>query len=194
MKKICLILSILFTFSAFAIEATLVKFSGDVTVDGAQVKKSGVKLKIGSTLIAKDEKSYFIVQYNNGTKFIVKNGELIIGLLKDKEVDVNLVRGLFTVVVKKTKDQKFSVKTKNAVMGVRGTKFGVSETDIDSYICVCEGSVEVSNSKTTQIISRNQDAHIQKDQEFSVTTASEMMWNMSVANFKDLGVEVEPLN
>ena len=68
----------------------------------------------------------------------------------------SLFSGSLISFIKPKKDKKkhFRIKTKAAVVGVRGTKFfvsyGPSKNPNDSWVCVNEGSVEVKSRKGKQ--------------------------------------------
>lgn len=192
MKYLLIFLCFSISISAWSFEAFISKINGDVTINSKKANV-GDPLKIGNIVEAKGAKSFFIVKYENGTTFIIKNGKLKVKKLDKKKSKVDIIKGIMSVSVIKNSEQKFSVATKNAVMGVRGTKFWISEDAEESYLCVCEGAVEVENKTHKELVSRNEDTHVKKNGKFTVTKAPTDMWKMAVMDLELLGVSVKPL-
>ena len=93
-------------------------------------KKSLVRIKNSSLNLMITAKSYMKIS-NIGTDDI------------DSTV-VTMAKGfLWGHLQKKSKNKNFKVITKNAAMGVRGTKFSVSYGPTGTLGCVCDGSVRV---------------------------------------------------
>lgn len=176
---------------------TLTKVIGEVLVN-TEAAKVNYEFSEGDVLEAIGEKSIAIVQYKDGTRFLLKNGNAKISTTKKKNRKVSLIKGIISVVVEKVeKDKKphFYVKTKNSTMGVRGTKFWVEEKPEYSYMCVCEGEVVVKNKKSKVSVKRNQDVHIKsKEAKLEVQTASTQMWQMAIDTFKMMDVKIKPLS
>ena len=78
--------------------ATLKKYSKGATINGKAINSS-VKLTQNDRLEAIGKKEYFIVEYDDGSKFFVRNGKLIIEELKEnhirKESLFSLISGFF---------------------------------------------------------------------------------------------------
>jgi len=114
----------LFTGSAFADSATVLKFDGNVTVNGKKIK-AGAKIAVGSEVIARGEKSYIDIKMGDDTVKL-KDGKLIINNLKNTDRTIDLIKGVLFARIKKkimdkskSKERRFRVRTKTAVMGVR---------------------------------------------------------------------------
>jgi hypothetical protein len=100
------------------------------------------------------------IKTSKNSKVFIKNNDNIIKLFANSTIRFNgfkdtkktsaikLLQGFLWAKVEKDPKQtkiKFSIKTKHAVAGVRGTKFAVSSNENKSLICVCEGAVDVKN-------------------------------------------------
>jgi hypothetical protein len=174
--------------------AELVRFRGNVTVNGNGPQKGQMLMK-GDVLVADGAKSFFVVRYKDGTRFMIKNGRLEVDNLDrmNKKSSYKLIKGyIFSYVNPKSK-QNFKIKTKHASMAVRGTKFWLNESASESYLCVCEGSVEVKNDTGLISIGKNQDIHIDKNtKKLSLTPANPRMLKMALSGLKELGVSVNP--
>ncbi len=191
--KILIIIISLISLSSFSFEASIEKIKGNVLLDG-QAAQKGALLRKGQVLKAIGPKSFFIVKYKNGSKFMVKDGILEIVRFSKRTSEINLIKGfLYSHVIKKN-NQEFKIHTKSTVMGVRGTKFGIQESDDESYLCVCEGTVEVENKTGKILVTRNQDIHATKLSKLEITNANAQMWKMAVEGIEVLGTKVKPLN
>lgn len=73
-------------------------------------------------------------------------------------------------------------------MGVRGTKFYVEEKADETYLCFCEGSVEIKNAISSQMVNKNEDAHVKENTEFKKTPANDMMIKMAKEGFIEMGL------
>ena len=134
----------LFTLASGMDMARLTLVKGNVLINGEKIT-SPQGIKEGDLLKAKGPRSLFAVLYQDGSRFLVRNGELRIEKLKKKETEMSLLKGtIYSYLKKKNKGNKnqMTIRTKTASYGVRGTKFYVTEEDEKSYLCVCEGSVE----------------------------------------------------
>lgn len=195
MKSFLTLLSLIITFNLFAFDATIVKINGECLVDGKKVE-TGSKVNQGQKLVTNGKGSYAVVEYENGTKFIIKEGSLQIKKLSKKQSLIGLFKGTFLSFVngkdKKKKQENFKVLTKHASMGVRGTKFWAEVTNEETYLCVCEGEVEIKRDDKKMSVKRGQDIHVNKSNDLSLATANENMWNMALDGFKLMDVSVKP--
>lgn len=184
---------ILIQISIFALEAKITKIKGQVTV-GNMLARVGMVLEEGQVIHAKGKKSFFIVEYNNGTRYMMRNGQLKIEKIETGESILRLINGTIFSSVKKSqngKKPKFKVMTKTATLGVRGTKFFVSEYDKESYLCVCEGVVNVTNKMGSVDVRKNQDIHVKSGEKLEVVSANMDMVQMGIEVFKELGDPIE---
>lgn len=107
-------------------------------------------------------KSTAIVTLNEGSKVKLNENSVLLASQLDEgaatggAVDIELQAGSAFAKVTKRKENKFRIHTKSATMGVRGTEFfaGVSAPDDkgDLWMCVREGSVEVTDDATEQSV------------------------------------------
>ena len=174
--------------------ASLTRFSGNVSInDGAVV--SPQKVKAGDKITAQGPKSFFIIRYENGSRFMVRDGG--IQVLKDspKNKKIDLIKGVLFAYLKPKSKQNLEVLTKSAVMAVRGTKFLVSEDPKDTYLCVCEGAVEIKNSTGSMSIAKGQDIHVKsKKSKLKMSGANSAMWTMAQEGFSVLDLKIPELN
>lgn len=188
--KVCL-LCVLIIPHAFS--AQIARIKGDVFINAKAAKKKQ-KLKAGDIIKAQGKNSFFVIVYDDGSKVLIKDGVLRINKMEQKEVEYGLIRGLFYSYINPKAKTKHNIKTKFAAMGVRGTKFWLREEMGESYLCVCDGSVEVSKDNKSILVSRNQDIRVTHEtKNLEVKTASPPMWALAVEGLADLGVSVKPL-
>lgn len=186
------ILLVLFSFSVFAkFEAKIVKSHGVVKVDGKKAKKNQLVEK-GQVISALGKKNFFIVKYSTGTSFLIRDGELLVEAVQPKATTFQLLNGTIHSYVNKKTDKNVTIKTKRASFGVRGTKFWLRESVSESYLCVCEGKVEVENDKGKISVERNQDLHVRTGEELQTTAPTDFMWSMATEGLKEMGIDVEP--
>lgn len=170
--------------------ATVTRINGDVKVNGKALTKDA-KLKVGDNLTADGKKSFVQFKTIYGSVILLKDGELKLTDLQKKSSKVELVKGEFFHYMKEKSKRNFSVKTKSAVMGIRGTKYYISEKQDESYLCVCEGVVEAKRGDETQLISKNEDLHVKDGQKLKKLKANEMMIMMTASGFKEMGYPVK---
>ena len=73
-------------------------------------------------------------------------------------------------------------------MGVRGTKFYIDQSEKETYLCVCEGKVEISNEISKEEVEKNEDAHVSKRNKIEATQANNDMLSMAWDGFKEMGL------
>ncbi len=192
MKKLISAFCLLLSLNLWA--AQIIKFQGDVFFDNEKVSDL-IILNQGKVLRVSGKKSFAIVQFDDGSKSILKDGEMIIQESTFKKTKLSLLNGLLSLVINPERKTNFTVTTKNATLGVRGTKFMVQDSAQETYLCVCEGEVEASNRLGRVSVKRGEDIHLnQSTKDFQVTEASSAMWKMSVEQFSLMGVKVPPRN
>ncbi len=187
MKILFCLITFLMSLSALADSALLSKLKGEIKINGV-VAKEGQKALTGEEVSALGKTSSVQLTYEDGSRSLLRNGKMkIAGDSTDKETIIELAQGiLFT---SKSKSQKsLLVKTKSSAMGIRGTKFYVEEKADETYLCVCEGSVEIKNSKSSQMVNKNEDAHVKADTEFKKAPANDMMMTMAKEGFIEMGL------
>jgi hypothetical protein len=135
-----------------------------------------------------------IIRYKDGSRFLFKEGLLIIKSVneKSKENKLSLIKGLIYSFTVPNSNNKFEVTTKAATMGVRGTKFWLKVDGDESYLCVCDGKVEVSNEKKSVMVNRNQDITVNTNStKLEVSPPSNLMWTRALSGFEQLELEVQ---
>ncbi|MFT6633267.1 MAG: hypothetical protein ACJAS4_003237 [Bacteriovoracaceae bacterium] len=190
MKFLTVMLTLLFSFSIYAVDFKIKRMSGEILVNTKKITKTTI-LKVGDTIQAKGKKSFIQIQNNLGSSFLIKNGIMKLVKFENDESIINLVKGkFFHYFDKKIGKGKFSVKTKHAVMGVRGTKYMIESNDKFDYLCVCEGSVAASRSKRdkTIFVNKGEDLfYYLGKKEANKQNSSDQMFSMTANEFQSMG-------
>jgi hypothetical protein len=161
------------------------------------------KLKEGDLLtppfkIKASEKSFVILQMNDVDLVMLKNGELNIDEIKTPEKKITeqlfeLIKGTIFLSQEPLKGESVRpekiFKTKQASMGIRGTKFFLEVTD-STYLCVCEGKVQIDNGVNQLEITEKEDVYAQLMAPMKKSLANDMMIKMVKDGFKEMGIEV----
>ncbi|HXH75773.1 MAG TPA: FecR family protein [Bacteriovoracaceae bacterium] len=168
-----------------ASDATVVLVKGNVTVDMKQVVLGQV-IKEGKEIDAMGPKSVIQLSFSDKSRILLKHGILKIEKpTAGQETFLRLVKGI--LYAQKAKGNlNFKLATANATMGVRGTKFFVSETEAESYLCVCEGLVSVSNNLSTAEVGIKEDLRVKPGEKFEKTKANDMMWALALKGFTEM--------
>ena len=168
-------------------EASLSKINGIVSVNG-KTATSGMELHIGDTISARGKGVSAEIVFEDKSRMLLRNGELKIQKpTAPKQTLVQLVHGvLFSSKEKSEKDLK--VQTRFASMGVRGTKFYVEQQTEETYLCVCEGAVEIANGVSSAVVNKNEDARVSMGKRFTKSNANQMMIDMALDGFKEMGL------
>jgi ferric-dicitrate binding protein FerR (iron transport regulator) len=191
--KNLLLLSIFLTGSLAmaADETTALKWNGNVTIDGKVMKSQGEKIKQGATVEAKGEYSFIDMRLGDGSLVRLSNGKVVTTSLAPKKSILTLISGKLYNYIQKAAGQSYAVRTKSAVMGVRGTKFMVSEDDKKTYVCVCEGAVEAKKTDKSEnvLIKEYEDLDVLKDKSLNKPKkAAQTMVDTVKSVFQDMGI------
>lgn len=186
LSVLCLVL--FFTQATLAAIGTVQKIHGQVFINGKEAKIDQT-VEAKSLVEAKDKKSFVIISFFNGSRFLLRNGVVNLEGTSGRDSVIDLVSGEIFSYVREGQGFSQKVKTKKAVMGVRGTKFYVKETPEESYLCVCDGKVEIKNSKSSALVSKNEDVHAKIDTVFQKSPANQMMQEMAWDGFKEMGFD-----
>ena len=174
--------------------AQLERSRGPVTLNGKKVVSKGQQLKTGDRLSSSGKGNFFVVKYDDGSRFLVKDGELTIDKLQGKSTEIGLLRGTFLSFVEPKSKNQLSIKTRTASLGVRGTKFWVTESPKETYLCVCEGEVEIANDTGSVIVEKNEDIRVSsRGHKLKKSLATNVMWGMAIGDFKELGFDIPPM-
>ena len=146
-------------------EIKILRLSGKAHL-GLTELKAGDSIKTEGLLKLSEEKNSEIdLMYPQGHKIRLKAGSQIQIASESKNYATNLklITGRALLHFQKTPDAKsFKIITKTAVAGVRGTKFSIEEKDGDTYLCVCEGVVELESNKLIRRVNEGQDLWARK--------------------------------
>jgi hypothetical protein len=154
-----LLAGLLLPATVFAASGTIVYAEGDVTVRSGTDRHDAA---IGDTVGAGDTivtgpRSLAVIDLTNSTTVKLKEKtSLAIDSIGDATSVTLTAGGVFTSIARKLTG-RFSLQTKTAVCGVRGTEFFVAygraiEAEPDVWMCVNEGSVEVAIPETGQAV------------------------------------------
>ena len=148
MKLIIFILCSLIMSLNFAADGKLVVLKGEVKVNERAIKKKAV-IKYGDVIDVLKE-SLAVVKLSSGSLFKLKSDsrlKIIKPTRKDQKTYYSYVLdfGEIFLDIKKNSKSKHRVQSKNATLGVRGTKFFVSSEKSKKkiWMCVNEGEVSV---------------------------------------------------
>lgn len=151
MKILTLILT-LFGSSGFAYNGVVHVLRGSATLSsqGKNEKvKVGTTVNGGDTIKTDSASLVLIVMIDKAVLKLNENSELLVPLKKEDGVVLN-AGSLFSKIPKQLPSEEFKVRTPSMVAGVRGTEFFTSfgpnkETSKDLWLCVNEGSVQVTS-------------------------------------------------
>lgn len=179
-----LLASLFITSFAYA-DATITRSGGDIKVNGKAIT-TGTIVKNGEEIVISGKKSFAQLKFDDGSRMLIKEGTLKLSAPEEaKQNLVQLVKG--TIFVHKAKgDSSLKIKTNHSMMGVRGTKFFVQEDPKETYLCVCEGKVEISNGVSTEMISMKEDAFVSSGKAFKKSIANQMMWDMATQGVNEI--------
>ncbi len=142
---------------AAALEGEIVYTDGEVFVSqGTNETEAfiGMKVSEGDTLETLED-SLAVIRLAEGTEIKMRESTVLSLDSLGRQVSVNLTKGgVFSRVYRQAVD-RYDVRTQNAVAGVRGTEFFMAfgktiDEKPDVWLCVNEGSVEVSIAETKE--------------------------------------------
>jgi ferric-dicitrate binding protein FerR (iron transport regulator) len=139
----------------FALDGTLTYFTGSVTVerDGAMHQGAiGMAIHEGDVVRTEAQSTAVITLKNNADIKLRADTALDMAILGE-EVKVRLLRGSIFSRVRKKLFKSYGVEAETVLAGVRGTEFFIAygrtiEATPDIWLCVNEGSVDVTVSET----------------------------------------------
>lgn len=171
---------------AFA-DATITRMNGDVKVNGKALSKDSV-VKTGEELVITGKQSFAQIKFDDGSRMLVKEGSVKLSEPEKAEKKTNLVQLVKgTIFVDKAKSESpLKIKTSHSIMGIRGTKFFVQEDPKETYLCVCEGTVEISNGVSTELVTMKEDATVSSGKAFKKSKANQMMWDMATQGVNEI--------
>jgi len=195
MKRFELIaaLMLLFIFAGYSscfAQGVVGKIQGIVTIDGAPAKAAD-PVKDGS-IIEADKNAYVDIRFDDSDVIRVKNGRVVFSLASNK-THLSVVRGSVYISIRKffASNRTFSLDSRNAVAGVRGTKFLFEAAPEGTYVCVCEGVVTVSPKVDERIqknVAKDYDLWIKDGKPVKEPKLSPDMSLMTNQVFEDMGI------
>ena len=141
----------------FALDGQVVYSEGTVTVtSGGASQDAGPGTKVSQEdTVTTGADGLAVIDLSNATQIKLRENTSVVVQAIGDDTRVSLTTGgLFTHVLRKLSGT-FSVRTDNAVAGVRGTEFFVAygrtvDNQRDIWLCVNEGTVDVSIPSTNQ--------------------------------------------
>ncbi|MFB6346279.1 MAG: FecR domain-containing protein [bacterium] len=171
---------------------------GSVTLNGTPAE-TGDHLSESDVLKAyESDTSYVDVSFPDGHLVRFKGANVKLNSIGN-EIFLKLERGKAFPSVETEVDGQtsFQIKTPQAIMGIRGTKFFTQVTDRQTYACVCEGQVSVQrrgswNSGVGRIVTipAGFDLHFFGNQPLSPPKLSPQMVTRTWNEFAKMGLEV----
>lgn len=170
---------------------TIVNVVGDAKFESRPLK-SGDSFASGGTIeVASDGKSMVDIKYPEGHVFRLKSGARL-SIAGEKTANLktlNLLKGKAFLHFQKDSDaNEFKIHTKTAVAGVRGTKFLLEDRDGATYLCVCEGVVELHkpDAKDGRTVTAGQDLWSRPDKPLGQPKVDEGMKAETAAEFESM--------
>jgi hypothetical protein len=191
LKLISITILLLSCTNLFAVEFSIKRHFGVIKINGKQLS-STMKLKVGDRIEAVGKKSFVQIKNDLGSVFLLRNGELKLELFNSDESLVSLRSGKFFHYFNKKLNykRKFKVKTRHAIMGVRGTKYMVTTSADEDYLCVCKGLVwaKKNNMNKEFEIGANEDLYLYSGKKTSLKNkSSPQMISMTSKEFSEMG-------
>jgi ferric-dicitrate binding protein FerR (iron transport regulator) len=162
------------------------KYEGSAIVQGAHLKSGGV------LIVSEKNGSQVDLEFSEGHHMRLKQGsQMQIDLSQVHRRVLHLLSGqLFVHAAKLKADSSLQIHTKTAVAGVRGTEFLIQSEGKGTYVCVCEGTVEVTKTGDDQLkrlVSVGQDIWSRPDKPLGEAKNSSDMSKATLKEFADLG-------
>jgi len=127
---------------------------GEVTMDGRPLE-IGDRVVSGSTFVTAPDSSCEIL-FGGKNIFRIQENTVVVITLKKGQGELDLQKGGMALVLQKletlgSREPEFGVTTPSASLGVRGTAFFVQvESESSTYICACNGTLQVEDGKSRQ--------------------------------------------
>ena len=186
MKYASLICVLMFSLNTYANGflpiANIVKINGTALINNEEVQV-GAEVAKGMEIKIPKKGDYIVVKFQNGHKVRFTEATVKIEELTEKVSLISLLKGqVHTFVKKLMPEEKFTIKTKYASFGVRGTKFGISldESKKEAYLCVCEGIVQTTQGNKSVDVLKDEDLWVGANaKKLEAKKATAMMVNMT---------------
>ncbi len=186
MKKQFIKLTVFILFlstQTFAYSGKITYIQGEVNViSNGQTKKAEKNTVVsdGDSLKTGSQSLVILVMDDNAQLKLNENSDLTIPLKQENAVALNS-GSVFSKIPKQKLKQQFKVITPTAVMGVRGTQFFTAfgtddERATDLWMCVEEGSVDVTTSNTKKSVVVNAGQGILVTDKKGLTAPKKYAW------------------
>lgn len=171
-------------------------FEGKPISEGDVISRPGVLRVKGEKNKKYQDGAFLDLKFSDGSLFRLNEGEIKIHALTSSKKAIYLnYGGLYGYVhpqengKQKKKKNSYFIRTKKATMGVRGTKFWLLEDAQSTYLCVCEGVVDMKKNKNTKVLKPGQDIHAYLDKDLeNPQTAPDKMWKMATEAFAKMNM------
>ncbi len=201
MKKLLVILMVLCSMNTFAIDIKVLFVKGSATIETLDEKsrpaKAGDLIVEGDKIETHDSSLVIIKIKGHSVHRIEENTTLLVEQLpykyedsKDIEQHCSFfleVGTIFTEVVEKSDSDTMEIRTRSSVMGVRGTKFMVSQDKDSEYVwlSVDHGEVHIKNDHMGKAdsVGAKQTIVVENDKKFSAQKRykfhKNLEWNLN---------------
>ncbi len=143
----------------FAEDGIIAYFDGDVTVqrDGSIIDADFGLSVFEGDILETGKNSLLILQLNNKSELKLREKTILVLEGTGKDTSLILNKGSIFSRINKLVNGSFNIRTPSMVAGVRGTEFFVAygrtiDTEPDIWLCVNEGSVDVSLTSTGESV------------------------------------------
>lgn len=179
------------TSSVFAQKATVLRSSGLVLVNGKAL--TGKIIATGATIDTTAPNASVDLSIAGKSYHRFRGGLAVLTISKDEQsVSLEDKAGEIFSFLDPKGHQQLKVKTRSMAMGVRGTKFYVQESKEKSYLCVCEGTVDVTAANIKIPVTAGFDLYVHPDDKSAAASkASDPMMTLSKSTFADMGFPVK---
>lgn len=187
-------LSTSLTFAQATLEAKIVFNKGDnykFNAAGLKIKlQKGAAIEEGDQLVIKEDGlavikivGHSVLKLEGGTKLNFNQLPEVIGEGKNQEVSspaelTNKIGSILIKMLKESSSESLVVRSKDATLGVRGTKFLVS-TDEDVVVAVNEGTVELESNGNTDFLTKSESMVVENGRNFTARQKLDVFKNMN---------------
>ena len=177
--------------AGFMAVANISKIHGKAFINKTEVKE-GSEVAEGMTLSIPKAKDFVDIKFQNGHVVRCVGASVKVENLTPKATLFNLIKGkIFLAIKPLSQNETFTVKTKRASFGVRGTHFAIEESKKSTYLCVCDGVVNTKTDKGEVDVKKDEDITLAPKRELKATLAAKSMIDMGKAVYLDMGVPVQ---
>jgi hypothetical protein len=189
MKLISFILFSLFSFSSFAQfapVANVIRINGEVQINKEKIEK-GAEIATGMEISMPKRGSFIDIKFQNGHFLRLKDAVASVQLITPKEYFFNLKKGeAYSLVKSLTEGEKYSIKVKDVLFNVRGTKFVLDAKSNDTALIVTDGVVTAEKEKSIVEVRKGQTLNLGQKGKVKAFDASSKLITESNQVFEEM--------